>query len=119
SASAEASSRKAADGPWGATGVALEVTASGGKIEYDCAHGTITEPIVLDDGGRFDVKGLHYREHGGPIRDGEESAGDPVRYAGQIQGDTMNLKVSLEGRDSVLGTYTLVRGKTGRLRKCG
>ena len=105
-------------GTWGGTGIALEVTESGGTIDYDCAHGTISEPILLDDGGRFEVKGVHYREHGGPVRDGEGGNGQPVRYSGQVRGDEMTLTVRPEAGGDVIGNYTLVRGKMGRVRKC-
>jgi len=105
-------------GQWGATGIAMEVTESGSRIEFDCAHGTISEPILLDSEGRFDVKGLHFREHGGPIREGEESKGEPVRYVGQVTGDTMTLTIKPEGSDTAIGSYKLVHGKSGRIRKC-
>jgi hypothetical protein len=107
-----------APGTWGANGIAMEVTASGARIEYDCAHGTIGGPILLDAEGRFDVRGRHFREHGGPVRDGEESNGQPVRYTGQVTGDTMTLTVTPESSDTAISSHTLVHGKTGRLHKC-
>ncbi len=110
--------KRVSAGQWGAVGIAMEVTESGARIEYDCAHGTIDEPLVLDADGRFDVKGHHFREHGGPVREGEESRGEPVRYVGQVTGDTMTLTVKPEGSDSPIGNHQLVRGKMGRIRKC-
>jgi hypothetical protein len=110
--------KRAQTGPWGALGIGMEVTESGARIEFDCAHGTISEPILLDSEGRFDVKGLHFREHGGPIREGEESKGEPVRYVGQITGDTMTLTIKSERSDTPIGSYELVHGKAGRIRKC-
>lgn len=102
---------------WGGTGIALEVTAGGGRVEYDCAHGTIDQPLVFDRRGRFDVPGMHFPEHGGPVREGEEAKGQAVRYTGQVTGDTMRLTVKLpDGK--VLGPYTLVRGRAGRIHKC-
>jgi hypothetical protein len=105
-------------GNWGALGIAMEVTDSGARIEYDCAHGTIDQPLALDAEGRFDVRGHHFREHGGPVREGEESRGEPVRYTGQVTGDTMTLTVTPEGSNSPIGNHQLVRGKMGRIRKC-
>lgn len=110
--------KRVAAGAWGAAGIAMDITASGARIEYDCAHGTITEPLVLDADGRFDVKGRHSREHGGPVREGEDSNGQPVRYTGQVTGDTMTLTVMPEGSDTAISSHTLVRGKTGRIHKC-
>jgi hypothetical protein len=110
--------RRAQAGPWGALGIAMEVTESGARLEFDCAHGTIGEPLLLDAEGRFNVKGLFFRERGGPVREGEESKGQPVRYTGQVAGEDMTLTIQPEEGDTPIGTYKLVRGKLGRLRKC-
>ena len=117
-ASAGGGTKKVAAGSWGASGIAMEVAESGATIEYDCARGTISGPLVLDADGRFDVKGRHFREHGGPVREGEESNGQPVRYTGQVSGDTMTLEVKPEGSDTAIGSHTLVHGRSGRIRKC-
>jgi len=117
-ANSGAETRRVDPGIWGANGIALEVTASGARIEYDCAHGTIPGPILLDADGRFDVEGRHFREHGGPIREGEDSDGQPVRYTGRVAGDAMTLAVTPAGSDAAISSHTLVRGKTGRLHKC-
>ena len=116
-AAAGGGSRRTSSGSWGATGIHLEVTDSGGTLEYDCAHGTIFEPLVLDSDGRFDVKGRHFREHGGPVRENERNEGIAVRYVGRISGDTMTLTVRPEAGEPI-GNYTLTRGQTGRIRKC-
>ena len=105
-------------GQWGATGIAMEVTESGARVEFDCAHGSIGEPLLLDSDGRFDVKGLFFREHGGPIRQGEETKGQPARYAGQVAGENMTLTVKPEESDTPIGSFNLAHGKAGRLRKC-
>jgi hypothetical protein len=111
------SPRRASAGAWGATGIALEVTDSGGTIEYDCANGSITEPLVLDADGRFDAKGFHVPRHPGPTRDDDESKGMPVRYTGQVQGDTMTLTVRPQGGGT--RRFWSSRGETGRIRRCG
>ena len=117
-AAASGESRRVAAGSWGGMGIGMVVTETGARIEYDCAHGTISEPLLLDADGRFDVKGLHFREHGGPVREGEDSNGRPVRCSGQVTGDTMTLTVTPEGSDAPIGSYKLVHGKTGRIHKC-
>jgi hypothetical protein len=105
-------------GTWGGQGIRIEVSDAGATIDYDCAHGSIDESISLDKAGRFDAKGLHVRERGGPVREGAEPKGEPARYLGQIQGDTMTLSVRFANRDEPIGTFTLVRGKPGRIRRC-
>lgn len=113
--------RHAADalmpGVWGGQHIRFEVTEEGGaRIEYDCARGTIEGKILVDSAGRFNVAGTHYREHGGPVREGEGSSGQPVRFTGRVGGSLMSLTVT-RGRETI-GTYTLTRDSQGRVVKC-
>jgi hypothetical protein len=107
-----------AAGTWGGQHVALEVTTDGGRIEYDCAHGDLGEPLELDQSGRFDVTGTHTREHGGPVREDEKSESRPARYAGRIDQGRMTLTVTLSDTGEILGTFALTKGVAGRLTKC-
>ena len=106
------------NGTWGGDHISMDVTDSGAEIDYDCAHGSITEKIVPDGRGNFVVKGLHVRERPGPVRQGDDLTGKPATYHGSIDGDTMKLTVTLSGSDETVGTFTLTRGKPGRVRKC-
>jgi len=106
-----------AGGTWGGEHIALEVTADRGRIEYDCAHGD-TEPLTVDRSGRFDVKGTHTPEHGGPVREDEKLISRPARYAGRVDGGRMTLTVTLTDSGEILGTFALTRGVAGRLTKC-
>jgi hypothetical protein len=103
-------------GRWGGVHVALTLTDSGGTIEYDCAHGGLGTPVRLDRAGRFDVAGVHVREHGGPVRVGEVPDSLPARYAGDVTGDRMTLRVFV-GTDT-LGRFELRRGAEPQLFKC-
>src|ERR1041384_7110474 len=42
---------------WGGDHIQLRLFATGGAIEYDCSHGSIDAPLVVDREGRFDVTG--------------------------------------------------------------
>jgi hypothetical protein len=103
-------------GRWGGAHVALTLTDSGGTIEYDCAHGGLGAPVRLGRAGRFEIAGVHVREHGGPIRVGEVPDSLPARYAGQVRGDRMTLRV-IVGADT-LGPFELRRGAEPQLLKC-
>jgi hypothetical protein len=103
---------------WGGTSIRLDVTSQGATIEYDCAHGSIDEPLVADRDGRFIVSGTHVREHGGPIRQDEPPDRHPARYEGRLTGETMRLTITLTDLQQGIGTFTLTRGATGRLLKC-
>lgn len=105
-------------GLWGGEHISMEVTKLRATIEYDCARGTIGQGITLDRQGRFNVLGMHIAEHGGPVREGEQSTGIPVRFAGQVNGKNMKLGVSNAATREMLGDFTLVYGAQPRLRKC-
>ncbi len=110
-------SDRVSSGSWGGRGVGLEVTEDSARLEFDCAHGAIERPIPLDAEGRFDAQGMYFREHGGPVREGEPK-GVPARYAGRVEGETMHLTVTVAGSDEPIGRYTIARGKPPRIRKC-
>ncbi len=105
-------------GVWGGLHINIEVTDGGATLDYDCAHGTITEKIVPDREGKFVVKGLHVKERPGPIREGDDNEGQPAIYSGSIDDQTMSLNVKLSSTNEDLGTFTLSHGKSGRIRKC-
>ncbi len=103
---------------WGGEHVGLEVGGEGGRLEYDCAHGTIDEKIVADAQGRFRLRGTHVRERGGPVRKGEPADSHPAVYEGRIEGDTMTLKVKEVDTGETVGTFTLKHGREPRIVKC-
>ena len=105
-------------GTWGGPHISVEVGASSATINYDCANGTINGPLTIDSKGRFNWRGTHNREHGGPIRMDEKSNSRAATYSGWIKGDTMTLTVKLAGTDEAGETYTLKRGSAGRVFKC-
>lgn len=105
-------------GTWGGPHVVLTVLEGRAVLDYDCAHGTLDEPLRLDAGGRFQANGVHVREHGGPIREGEVPDAHPALYTGRSDGREMTLTVTLTDSGERLGTFSLVRGQAGFLTKC-
>jgi hypothetical protein len=103
-------------GAWGGVHAGLTLTAEGGAITYDCAHGGLAAPVRLDRAGRFDVAGVHVRQHGGPVRLGEVPDSLPARYRGQVKGDRMVLRVVV-GPDT-LGPFALQRDVPPQLFRC-
>ena len=103
-------------GEWGGEHVRLTVADGGGKVEFDCAHGSFDGPLTLDDSGRFDVKGRLVAE-GGPVMKDEAASARPARYHGHADGKSMSLEVTLEGGESA-GTFSLARNGRARLVKC-
>jgi hypothetical protein len=105
-----------ATGVWGGEHIVLKVSEKGADVEFDCAHGQVMQPIILDKHGDFDAGGTFTPEHGGPVRRDENTPSASARYSGHVDSDTMSLTVTL-GTEKV-GTYTLVRGSRPRLTKC-
>lgn len=118
-AAASPAKQETLTGSWGGAHIVLELTAEGGRVEYDCAHGTIAGPVIPDREGRFEAAGTHSAEHPGPVREEDERReGQPARYRGKLSGDTLTLTVTLKDSNEEIGTFTLTRGATPRLMKC-
>ena len=107
-----------ATGVWGGDHIRLEATDSGASIEYDCAHSTIDQRIVLNRAGKFEVKGRYSREHSGPVRGDKEPNSSAARYVGLVQDKTLTLTVTLTDSGESIGTFTLTHGRDVILRKC-
>jgi hypothetical protein len=105
-------------GVWGGDHLRVDVTTGGGTTEYDCAHGTIDEPLVAQRDGRFTANGTHTFDHGGPIRNDEVPNRHPARYDGRVTGGTLQLTVTVTDTQQTLGSFTLTRGTASRLLKC-
>lgn len=103
-------------GIWDSDHLVIDVQGALTLAQFDCAHGRIETPIVLDADGAFSVPGTYSREHGGPIRDSENVPGLPARYSGQVRGDLMIVTITAEDRR--VGTFELRRGSSGRVFGC-
>ncbi|HEX8284115.1 MAG TPA: hypothetical protein VF588_12200 [Pyrinomonadaceae bacterium] len=105
-------------GVWGGEHIRFEVTEGGAVIEYDCAHGTVEGPVVVDRRGRFSVEGTHHEERGGPSRPGDDAAGYRVRLSGVVGGSLMKLTVTRAGTRKVVGRFSLARDREANVVKC-
>lgn len=118
-ASAAAERGRLAAGTWGGPHIRLDVADDEtATVEFDCAHGSITAPIVPDGSGAFKVAGRYVQERPGPVREGQEGEGVPAVYAGKVQGKSLTLTITLTGSGEELGPFELTQGKTPRLTKC-
>jgi hypothetical protein len=105
-------------GYWGGQHVALELSREGGTLEYDCAAGTIDEPVRPDSMGRFAVHGTHTQGRGGPERLGEEAPVLSADYEGRVSGSRMTLSVRVAPSGQELGPFTIERGATPVIMRC-
>jgi hypothetical protein len=105
-------------GPWGGDHVRLDLQEAGGTLEYDCAYGTIEPGWTLTDEGQFTGSGEHFIEHGGPVQEGEVIPPRPASYSGTVDGDRMDLTVTLTDSAQAIGPFTLQRGSEGQILRC-
>jgi len=106
------------DGDWGGQHIRMSVTNGSARIEYDCANGTITGPLKVDSRGRFELRGIHNVERGGPARIDDSGGGQAAKYTGWTDGKKMKLTVTLVNSGTEIGTFELTRGSAGRVFKC-
>ena len=105
-------------GQWGGQGVSMEATDSGATFTFDCARGSIGEPMVSDHNGKFLLKGFLTTERPGPTHKDDAAAGQPATYSGLVEGQTLTLTITLTADKETMGPFTLTLGKAGRLRRC-
>jgi len=105
-------------GKWGGEHIGMVVYDSSATLEYDCARGTIDEPIEPDDNGEFEVTGKHVFEHGGPMRSDETPDEHPALYKGNIKGKEMTLIVIITDTQKEVGKFSVTLGAEANIFKC-
>ena len=105
-------------GAWGGEHLGLPLDGAGGRLEYDCAAGTIAEPLIPAADGSFAVHGTHTPGMGGPERADYIAPSFPARYTGRVGHETMTLRVAVPSRDLTLGPFRLRRDTEPRLLRC-
>ena len=98
-------------GEWGGDHIRMELRRSDATIEFECAHGTIDEPIAAYQRSRFTVHGTYTSDRGGASR--------PARYDGRMVGDMIELTVTVLETHERHGTFMLLFRHDAHLRKCG
>ena len=114
-----APTRAVPNGVWGGEHIRMEVHDSGADIEFDCARGSISQRLELDDKGRFKVQGTYIAETPAPAAvDGSLNASQGnATYTGDLSASSLRLEVFIKGQETPR-TFDLVRGDQGHLAKC-
>jgi hypothetical protein len=107
----------AVTGNWGGPHIGLTLTESGGTLQYDCAAGSLTGPLVPRAGGSFDVPGTHTPGHGGPEIEGVVMPTYRTGFTGTVRGDRMTLTGRVEN-GVTLGPFILQRGAEPGIFRC-
>jgi hypothetical protein len=104
-------------GVWGGAHAAIEFQGGLADVQFDCASGTIDEPITPGAGGKFLAKGTYRAGAPGPIRVGQIFTSQPARYSGDVVEHVMTLNVALED-GTTLGPFTMTEGQAPQLTRC-
>ncbi|HWA58705.1 MAG TPA: hypothetical protein VG692_15705 [Gemmatimonadales bacterium] len=96
------------EGQWGGQVASLQLSSSGGSLQYQCGAGTINPGWILTNRGTFTATGEHFFG-GGPLPPAGHGA-HPARYAGHLTGARLVFTVTLTDLDQVLGPFEVVRG---------
>jgi hypothetical protein len=105
-------------GSWGGEHVGLTLDPGGGRLDYDCAAGTIDEPLVAVHDGSFAANGRHTPGMGGPEQIDRPRPSYPARYTGTVGRGTMTLRVWIPSQNLTLGPYRLRRDIRPQLLRC-
>ena len=101
-------------GTWGGENAALIADDTSAHVHIGCTYGNISQAIVPDVLGRFDVPGVqNITAH--PV---DRGILHPARFIGRITGGQMSLTVTLTDTAVTLGPVQLAFGKEPRMGPC-
>ncbi len=104
-------------GNWGGLHAGMVVSDTGAEVQYDCAAGRVTAPMLLDAHGDFDLPGLYIRTGPGPVPANDSLVPKfPVRYTGHTDGKTMTFTVS--GDSVPAQRFDMTYGGNPNVMKC-
>ncbi len=104
-------------GHWGGERANLTLDANGGRIDMDCAHGTIAAPMVMDKAGRFAAQGFLTRDMPGPIRMDAPDLRRSATYSGTLKSSALTLMIRIAGEPATQ-KLRLVKDTKVKLLRC-
>jgi len=111
-------------GSWGGPHIGLAFQGGLADVTFDCASGTIDDPVYPAKDGSFAAKGTYRTGAPGPIKVGQFFKSQGALFAGRAPKRpakdgprTMTLSVALED-GTTLGPFTLSEGAPPQLTRC-
>ena len=111
-------------GIWGGPHAGLTLQGGLADVTFDCASGTIDDPVYPGQGGSFSVKGTYRTGTPGPIKVGQFFKSQDAVYSGEVtqaaaKGSprVMTLNVALED-GTAIGPFTLTEGTPPQITRC-
>jgi hypothetical protein len=111
-------------GVWGGPHAGLTFQGGLADVLFDCATGTIDEPLYAVAGGPFSIKGTYRTGPPGPVKVGQffqsqsaVYAGDVTKEGGKDGPQKITFHVALED-GTTLGPFTVTDGTPPHLTPC-
>jgi hypothetical protein len=104
-------------GQWAGERMQVVIDAQGGRVEGDCASGTISGPVIVAADGRFTAQGHFETYRPGPQRADEGVAVAQASYAGELRDGNLKLTITPAGGGTAQ-VYTLQSGARVKLLRC-
>ena len=104
-------------GQWAGPHIVMTVAPESTEIEFDCGRATVPGAIDTDRDGGFTTSGTFLQERPGPTTP-DGPARRPMRLAGTVKGNDMQLSIVLTDSNEDVGSFSLTFGATARLVKC-
>jgi hypothetical protein len=111
-------------GIWGGPHAGLALQGGLGDVQFDCASGTIDDPVYPAPDGTFSAKGTYRTGAPGPVKVGQFFKSQGAVYSGQIAKaaakgapQVMTLSIALED-GTALGPFTLTEGTPPQVTRC-
>jgi len=102
-------------GSFGGSHIGLDMEGGLGAVQFDCAAGTIDQPII--SGGPFNVPGTYLPGQAGPVRVGQIFTVKRATYSGTATKTDITMTVTIEDGE-VLGPYSLTLGAPPQITRC-
>ena len=105
---------KSLTGTWGGENAAVIVDDTSAHVHIGCTVGNITEQLVPDASGRFNLKG-QFNITAYPVY---RPPDHPARFSGAIRGRVMTLTVTLTDTAVTIGPVRVEYGKEPHMGPC-
>ena len=103
-------------GQWAGDRLQLSMDAQGGRVQTDCANGTIAGPLQRAADGRYTASGTFEQHRPGPQRN-EAAAPAAAQYSGELHDGVLTLSILPAGA-STAEIFRLREGARVKLVRC-
>jgi hypothetical protein len=105
-------------GTWRSIAAEMTLTVQGGSIQFGCASGTISAPVLVNTQGEFRVDGTYTQGSGvPPPPNSPPPAPQPTVYSGKVSGNTLTFSFQTQG-GTLSSPITLERDGTSQVIYC-